>query len=106
MSSIDIGFIVIAALIVLVFIGVHVGFSLILTGFVGFALIGGLAPAFANMAIVPFATTNNYNFALIPLFLLMSSFVARGGIGEEAYKTARAWVGQIRGGLAMATVGG
>jgi len=34
----------------------------------------------------------------------MSSIVERGGIGGEAYTTARAWVGQIRGGLAMATV--
>jgi len=105
MSPAEIGFLGIAVLMILLFLGVHVSFALIMVGFAGFALIGGLAPAIANMALVTFAKVNSYHFAVIPLFLLMSAFVANSGIGREAYDTARAWVGQARGGLAMATVG-
>jgi C4-dicarboxylate transporter DctM subunit len=105
MSPAVIGLVGIAILMLLVFAGVHVGFALILVGFIGSVLIGGIGPALTNMAVIPFAKTNNYSFAVIPLFLLMSSFVTNAGIGREAYDTARAWIGQARGGLAMATVG-
>ena len=36
----------------------------------------------------------------------MSAFVAKGGIGTDAYDAARTWVGGIRGGLAYATTAG
>ena len=105
MSEPAIGIISIAVLLVLVFLGIHIGFALIVVGFVGVVIIAGLGPASANMATVPFIVTNDFNFAVIPLFILMSAFVARSGIAREAYDTARAWVGHIRGGLAMASVG-
>jgi len=91
-------------LVILIFAGVPVGVTLSLVGFGGFIAILGLDKALANMALIPFATVNRYSFAVIPLFLLMSAFVGRSGIGEDAYRTARAWVGHIKGGLAMATV--
>ena len=105
MSPAEVGFLGMAAIILLIFMGVHVGFALIIVGFAGFALICGINPALANMAIIPFAKATDYAFAVIPLFLLMSAFVSNSGIGREAYDSARAWVGQARGGLAMATVG-
>ena len=37
--------------------------------------------------------------------MLMSAFIANTNSGKEAYETSRAWIGQARGGLAMATVG-
>lgn len=45
----------------------------------------------------------SYEYSVMPLFVLMSSFIAEGGIGGEAYLAARAWFGQLKGGLAMAT---
>jgi len=101
----EIGLIGIGALVVLLMMGVHIGFALILVGFIGFSAIGGINGAIHNLAILPFDKLNNYHFAVLPLFLLMGSFVAHSGIGREAYQFARAWMGQLRGGLAMATVG-
>jgi tripartite ATP-independent transporter DctM subunit len=104
MSSPLIGFIGILILMAMVVVGIPISFSLIAMGFAGVLLICGAGPALTNMAVVPFGLTNDHTFAIIPLFLLMSAFIANSGIGEEAYDTARAWVGHIRGGLAMATV--
>ena len=104
MGQTEIGFIGIVVLMVLLLMGVHVGFGLVLIGFAGFAAIGGLGAAIANLAILPFDRLNDYHFAVLPLFLLMGSFVAHSGIGREADMMARAWHGQIKGGLAMATV--
>src|SRR4030042_4019442 len=98
-----IGFIVLIALLSL---NIPIAFCMILVGFIGAMLIVGPSVALKNLGITAFNIANSYNYSIIPLFLLMSAFVAHGGIGEEAYTAVRAWVGRIRGGLAMATVGG
>ena len=104
MGQTEIGLIGIAVLMIILLMGVHVGFGLVLIGFLGFAAIGGLDAAISNLAILPFDRLNDYHFAVLPLFLLMGSFVAHSGIGREAYEMARAWLGQLKGGLSMATV--
>jgi C4-dicarboxylate transporter DctM subunit len=105
MSQTTIGLLGIAILTIMLMIGLDVGFSMLVTGFIGFAMIGGWAAAFGNMAILPFDTLNNYFFAVLPLFLLMGAFCSEGQIGKEAYEMARTWFGQARGGLAIATIG-
>jgi tripartite ATP-independent transporter DctM subunit len=41
---------------------------------------------------------------VIPLFLLMGQFATQGGLSRALFKAAAAFVGHIRGGLAMASV--
>jgi len=106
MSHVEIGLIGIGILCVLLLIGMDVGFTMLLSGFIGFALIGGWNAGVNNMAIVTFDRMTDYFFSALPLFLLMGTFVSQGGIGREAYQTARSWFGQTKGGLAMATIGG
>ena len=64
----------------------------------------GFETAFASVAIIAFEQGTDYSFAVVPLFMLMSAFVSTSDIGSQAYEMARAWIGQARGGLAMATV--
>ena len=104
MDPVTVGILGIICLVILIFSGVPVGVTLGLIGFGGFILILGPDIALSCMSLIPFETASRYSFAVIPLFLLMSIFVGRSGIGELAYNTARSWVGHIRGGLAMATV--
>jgi tripartite ATP-independent transporter DctM subunit len=92
-------------LIALLCLRIPVAFVMILVGFIGAMKIVGPDVALKELGITAYNTANSYLFSVIPLFLLMSSFVERGGIGGEAYSMARAWVGHVRGGLAMATVG-
>ena len=105
MGQTEIGLIGIVILAAMLLIGLDVGFSMLVTGFIGFALIGGWSAALGNMAILPFDTLNNYFFAVLPLFLLMGSFCSEGQIGKDAYQMARSWFGQFKGGLAIATIG-
>ncbi len=105
MNQTEIGIIGIAILSIMLMIGLDVGFSMLVTGFIGFAMIGGWTAALGNMAILPFDSLNNYFFAVLPLFLLMGAFCAEGQIGRDAYEMARTWFGQLKGGLAIATIG-
>jgi len=100
-----IGIIGIIILLVLILVGIHISYALIVLGFIGVALIAGFAPATSSLASIPFNISNDYNFAVVPLFILMSAFVSRSDIAREAYDMARAWIGHIKGGLAMATIG-
>ncbi len=103
MSPVEVGFAGFILIMIIILMGVHVAFGLILVGFIGLALIIGTGPALSSLAVIAFNKANSYDFAVVPLFLLMSAFVSRSGIGKEAYDTARAWVGHLKGGLAMAT---
>lgn len=41
----------------------------------------------------------------IPLFVLMAQFLTRSGVADEIYEAMHKWMGALRGGLAMGTVG-
>src|SRR3546814_14427645 len=67
------GIIVGAVLFVLLALGVHIGVSLGLSGFLGIYLTIGPDAALAQLATIPFSTTNSFDLAVIPLFILMGS---------------------------------
>lgn len=106
MTPIEIGFAGIAFMLILLVLGVHIGFALMISGFLGFAMIGGWQAGLSNMAIISFEKTNNFHFAVVPFFLLMSSFVSASGMGREIYDFGRSCFGQYKGGLAIATTAG
>lgn len=103
MGQTEIGFLGIGILIVLLALGVHVGLTMVIAGFIGFAMIGGLNPGLVTLTIMPWNKMTDYGFSVMPLFVLMSSIISYGGMGADAFTAARAWFGRIRGGLAIAT---
>jgi C4-dicarboxylate transporter DctM subunit len=82
----------------------HIGISMALVGFVGFAYIVGIEPALGVLKTVPYSTLSSQNLSVIPLFILMGAFAFSAGISEDLYRTVHKWLGHFRGGLAMATV--
>jgi C4-dicarboxylate transporter, DctM subunit len=97
------GLLVMALLLTLLGIGVHIGVALGLGGLVGMILAIGPDAAWAQLATVPFSTTNSFTLAVIPLFILMGALATQAGITGELYRAAYNWLGHVRGGLAMAT---
>jgi tripartite ATP-independent transporter DctM subunit len=85
-------------------LGAHIGVALGLAGFAGIYLSVGPDAALAQIAAIPFGTTNSFALAVIPLFILMGSFATVSGITTDLFRTAYVWLGSLRGGLAMATV--
>jgi hypothetical protein len=84
--------------------GAHIGVALGMAGFAGIYLSVGPDAALAQIAAIPFGTTNSFSLAVIPLFILMGSFATVSGITTDLFRTAYVWLGSLRGGLAMATV--
>lgn len=103
MSSELIAVLGIVCLIVLILLRLWIAAAMSIVGFVGFALLMGLKPALGVLAQIPFSTVNYYPLTTIPLFVFMGVILFNTGIGKDLYDFAYAWVGSLRGGLAMAT---
>jgi len=94
------------AMMLLSLVRIPIALSMGLVGIVGYAYMRdwNWAPAFAMVQTQFYETGRNYTLSVIPLFVLMGTFVARAGMAEELFRAAYAFVGHRRGGLAMATV--
>lgn len=105
MSGEFVGIIGVAILLVLMFLKVRLGTAMILVGFLGYAYLAGLDTALLMIGMEPHVQTAYYPITAVPLFILMGTIVAVSGISQDLYNAARKWIGHIRGGLAIATVG-
>jgi tripartite ATP-independent transporter DctM subunit len=83
---------------------VPIGFSLGLVGIIGFSVIVGVEPALRSLGSVASDTVMSYDFAVIPMFILMANLIGRSGISDDLYATSNVWFGGLRGGLAIATI--
>ncbi len=98
-----VGVLVAIALAAMLGSGVHIGVALGLSGVWGTFLAIGPDAAWAQLATIPFSTTNSFTLAVIPLFILMGSLATQAGLTTDLYRAAYNWLGRLPGGLAMAT---
>lgn len=105
LSEPTLGLIGLCVLLLLLFLRVPLGFAMAFVGFVGFSLIAGVQGALNNLAAVPYRYLYDYNFIVLPLFLLMGNIASNTGISRDLYAAAHIWFGRFRGGLCIATVG-
>jgi len=97
------GLIVTVLLVFMLTAGVHIGVALGLSGFPGILFAINPQAALAQLATVPFSTTNSFSLAVIPLFILMGALASQAGLTADLCKAAYRWLGRVSGGLAMAT---
>ena len=92
---------ILALLMAILLAGVPVGFAL---GGLGLVLLyfGGFSPLMAPQALL--GTVDNFILLAVPLFLLMSNVLLKGGVGRDLFAAVQAWVGHWPGGLAVATI--
>ena len=100
-----IGALMIAAVLVLIALGMPIAIALLLTGFLGLALLKqDFEVATKALALAAEGTVSDYVFATVPLFVLMGLFVNVSDIGRDAFRAAQHIFGRIIGGLGVATV--
>lgn len=95
-----------AAMMVLAFVRIPIALAMGIVGIVGYAYMRdwNWMVAFATAQTKIYETGRNYTLSVVPLFILMGSFVTRAGMSQELFRAAYAFIGHLRGGLAMATV--
>ncbi len=88
----------------LFFFHIPVGFAMALVGFAGFAAAVNTKAALGTVGTELWQTFSSYSLAVIPFFIFMGNICFQSGVSKRLYETAYAWIGHIRGGIAMATV--
>ncbi|SVE61018.1 uncharacterized protein METZ01_LOCUS513872, partial [marine metagenome] len=81
-----------------------VAFAMIVVGLAGHGILDGWASAFSTFVTETWSTTTYYELVVIPMFVMMGNVASISGMSRDLYNAAYAWVGQLRGGLAHATV--
>jgi tripartite ATP-independent transporter DctM subunit len=104
MSNTAIGILVIAVLLILLFLRVWLGVAMGVSAFVGLLLLADSRVALNVVGIEPLAQTMVYALSCVPLFILMGVLIANTGMGDTLFDCAAKWIGQIKGGLAIASV--
>src|SRR5436853_1984615 len=92
------------ALFVLMLLRVPVGMAMGLVGVTGFGYLVGGGPALKAVGHTSMRTVTDYNFGVIPMFLLMGAFVSNSGMSRELFRAANSFVGHLKGGLGIATI--
>ena len=83
----------------------QIGLSMLFVGLLGFAYLSSPKAMLAKLGMDAFASASVHALSVIPLFVLMGLFLFHAGLGHEIYKALYAWIGRVRGGLGMATIG-
>jgi tripartite ATP-independent transporter DctM subunit len=104
MSSAALGTIGVGILLVLLILRIPVAFAMFLVGFVGIWILNGWASAMGLLASESFTLASSPELVVVPLFILMGNVASATGMSRQLYDAAYAIVGQVRGGLASATV--
>lgn len=106
LSNFAIGAMMLGVLFVVVLMGVHIGITMMLIGFLGLWLLKGrIAFGYSMLGLGGNEFLANYYFSAVPLIVLMGLLVAAADIGRETFAVA-SWITRpIRGGFGIATVG-
>ncbi|WP_417210155.1 TRAP transporter large permease [Antarctobacter sp.] len=83
---------------------VPIAFAMGIAGTLGLAAQLGMRPALAVLERTFFDSSASFILVAIPLFILMAELLTAGDVTRRAIIACQAWIGHVRGGLAMATV--
>jgi len=105
MSPTTVGILGLAALFVLIFSRMPVGFVMALVGLAGFGYLVSFGAAVNMMAKDLFDVFGSYNLTVMPLFILMGQIAFHAGISSRLFNVAYRFMGHWPGGMAIATIG-
>ncbi len=93
------------ATLILILLRVPVAIAMGAVGAVGYAFLNGWSAMWFVMGSGPFEAVFPYTLSVVPLFLMMGVFAAHAGLSTSLFRGVNAFMGHMRGGLAMASIG-
>ena len=106
MSGFEMGLVLFAATLIAIMLRMPVGLAMFFIGAFGYWLLVGWHPLINTLNNSTYSRFASYTLTVVPLFLLMGQFATKAGINRALFRAASAWFGHMRGGLAIASVGG
>jgi tripartite ATP-independent transporter DctM subunit len=100
MDSIAIGLSGLGVLIFLIAIRVPIAYSMIVVGGAGIMLLNGPMIVLSQLKDLAYGQFSVYDLSVVPLFVLMG----RTGLSADLFRASNAWLGWMRGGVAMSAI--
>lgn len=104
MTEFEIGLAGTGALLLMVFAGVRIYVVAAIVGVLGVVFIIGWGAGAGIGGTVPHSKSVNYALSVLPMFILIGFIAYHAGLTHALFRAARAWVGWVPGGLAVASV--
>ena len=95
---------IVIMLVGLFLLRIPAGFIMALIGFLGLAIATSFKSALGTIGSEFWNIFSNYNFTIIPMFILLGEFIYYAGYSDKLYNTTYKWFGHYRGGLAITTI--
>lgn len=99
-----VGLVCLAVVLLLAFLRVPLGFALLSVSIAGISYVNSFAAARTMIPLTLTEAVFSYDLAVVPLFILMGDVLSRTGISQDLFRAANAFLGSVRGGLALATM--
>ena len=105
MSDLVIGYLSFPILLVLIFLRAPICLAMLICGIGGLWMTtGGTTVFMARLKSEVYTTFSGYTLSIIPMFLLMGQFATQSGMSRALFRAAGAWLGHLRGGMAMSAI--
>ncbi|MGE0503479.1 MAG: TRAP transporter large permease [Rhizobiaceae bacterium] len=104
MTGIEIGAVAIAALLILILLGMPIAVAMMVTSFGAVAFIRNETVALRMLGSVANDSLEEYLFAIVPLFVLMGLLVTISGVGKDTFDLFERMLRRVKAGLGIATV--
>ena len=105
MSTETIGVIALVVMLGLMLFRVPIAISIALPGVVGILYLKDWTVLRNAVDSIIWNHSLSYTMSTIPMFMWMGEMLTASGISSELYNSFRLWLGRLKGGLAMATIG-
>lgn len=88
----------------LILVGIPLSISMLTCALLGFTIVSGFDLAVTQFTNSLFQLSHSYNFAVIPLFMVVGTLASVSGMAEGTFTAAKKWLGRVRGGLLHSVV--
>lgn len=104
MDEFTIGLLGTGGLLFMVFCGVRVYAAAAIAGLLGIVAMVGWDAGAGIVGTIPHSKSINYVLSVLPMFILIGFIAYHAGLTHALFNAAKAWVGWVPGGIAVATV--
>ena len=91
-------------LLLLIALRIPIAYAMIVTGGIGVTILNGPLIFMSQLKDLAYIQFSIYDLSVVPMFVLMGNLATKAGLSKELLQAANAWVGWVRGGVAMSAI--
>ncbi len=99
-----VGLVGLLGLLLLIALRIPIAYAMIVTGGIGVTILNGPLIFMSQLKDLAYIQFSIYDLSVVPMFVLMGNLATKASLSRELFRAANAWVGWVRGGVAMSAI--